>query len=181
VLSPPPQVEEAGDDADALPVMALLGSAELQEDAEGEPRVQRQRGPGGDSEPDSEGSSASSVVGEEAPAGPQKPPVPPLGVVVDLSELLERHGLSEKFSKVYAGDRQIGRIQHFGRNCKALCMSHGSGSDCILFLSTGGKYLSHNRAYAVLYRWLGDGRTMTQQEHQAFAKDLKAQVGMKPQ
>jgi len=178
VLSPLPQVDEAGDDADALPVMVLLGDAELQEDADGEPRVQRQRGPGGDSEPESEGSSASSVVGEEAPAGPQEPPVPPPGVVVDLSELLERHGLSEKFSKVYAGDRQIGRIQHFGRNCKALCMSHGPG--CMLFLSTGGKSLSHNRVYAVLYRWLGDGRAMTQQEHQAFAKDLKAQVGMKP-
>lgn len=170
--------------------MLLLGAAELQDDAEEEAHnQQQQQQPGGqpaaggadqDSEPDSGESSASSVVGEEAPAGPEEPPIPPPGAVVNLQELLERHGLTEKFLRLYDGSKQIGRIQSFCGNYKGLCSLHGPGSACSMFVSVSSKGLSQNRAAAVVYRWLADGRAMTHQEHLAFAKDLKTQLGMKP-
>ena len=176
-------------------MMLLLAAAELQDDAESEEEArnqqqQQQQQPGGqpaaggadgadqDSEPDSGESSASSVVGEEAPAGPEEPPVPPPGAVVNLQELLERHGLTEKNMRFYDGSKQIGRIHSICGNFKATCNTHGSA--CSMFVSVSSKGLSLNRAAAVLYRWIADGRAMTHQDHLAFARDLKLQLGMKP-
>ena len=178
------EVEEAGADVEAVPVMLLLGAAELQEDAEEEHHKRGKQADGDDareadqdSEPDSGESSASSVVGEEAPAGPQAPPVPPPGAVVDLQQLLARHGLTERYMRLYNGEKQIGRVQNVCGNFKALCACHGP--DCTMWVSVSSKGLSQNRASAVMYRWLADGRAMSHKEHGVFARDLKTQLGIK--
>ena len=97
--------------------------------------------------------------------------------VVDLQRLLAQHGLIELDPRrIYDGQRQIGRVQSFCGNLKALCsMGHGN---CTMFLSVSNRGLSQNRASAVLYRWLADGRVMSRQEHQSFARELKTQLGM---
>ena len=178
------EVEEAGADVEAVPVMLLLGAAELQEDAEEEHHKRGEQADGDDaceadqdSEPDSGESSASSVVGEEAPAGPQAPLVPPPGAVVDLQQLLARHGLTERYMRLYDGEKQIGRVQNVCGNFKALCACHGP--DCTMWVSVSSKGLSQNRASAVMYRWLADGRAMSHKEHGVFARDLKTQLGIK--
>lgn len=182
----PFKVEEAGDGADmALSVMLMLGGAELQDDEE---RLQQDQHEQADLS--SGGSSASSVVGEGDAPGLEEQPVPPPGVVVDLAELLARQGLREQFEgerskhpAIYDNvvNKCIGRMQTICGNPKAVCSLHGPGSACSFFLSVSAtSACPQNRAYAVLYRWLADGRNMTQAEHQARAKEMKTQLGMKP-
>ena len=131
-----------------------------------------------------------SVVGEGDAQGLEEQPVPPPGVVVDLAELLARQGLREQFEgerskhpAIYDNvvNKCIGRMQTICGNPKAVCSLHGPGSACSFLLSVSAtSACPQNRAYAVLYRWLADGRNMTQAEHQARAKEMKTQLGMKP-